>query len=375
MRQLRVYKSLDVVYFDYWDTTTSTSTPITNDIADSISASIIHNPLAIDKIAFWHIYGNSEIISYQFDLITDELNVPYNTSTSELALDAITMALGLSMGGGGGDASAANQLVEIGELQGINDNIGSKSDAPAVDDSGEFSLIALIKRYLQRFTAFLASFGAATDTAAASDTANTGLISLIKRVLNSGIKLRDGATSNLLNFGVQPAANSVPVVFGQNALYSAAINYTIANTPTDFFGATGSATKKVKIVSIKIYAQESQLLGGGTIRTMNVIKRSTANTGGTTAAIVRVPLDSSTAVPTATIVAYTANPTLGATVGTIGAHQLTHPINSTISAQYGLELIDAPIVLNNASEGIYLNGLGVTRPNNNYSITIIWEEY
>lgn len=375
MRQLRVYKSLDIVYFDFWDTTTSTAIPITNDMADSISASIIHKPPTVDKIAFWHIYGNSQIVSYQFDMITDNLGVPYNTSTAQLAFDAITMALGLSAGGGGGDASATNQLLEIGELQDINNNIGSKSDAAAVDDTGEFSLIALIKRYLQRFTAFIASFGAAADTAAASDTANTGLISLIKRVLNSGIKLRDGATNNLLNFGVQPAANSVPVVFGQNPLYSVAVNYSISSTPTDFFGITGSATKKVKVVSIKIYAQESQVLGGGTIRTMSVIRRSTNNTGGTTTPVVRVPLDSSSLPATAVVVAYTGNPTVGLTVGTIGAHQLTHPNNSTINAQYGLELITSPVVLNNASEALYLNGLGVTRPNNSYSITINWEEY
>lgn len=86
MRQLRVYKSLDIVYFDFWDTTTSTAIPITNDMADSISASIIHKPPTVDKIAFWHIYGNSQIVSYQFDMITDNLGVPYNTSTAQLAL-------------------------------------------------------------------------------------------------------------------------------------------------------------------------------------------------------------------------------------------------------------------------------------------------
>jgi hypothetical protein len=108
---------------------------------------------------------------------------------------------------------------------------------------------------------------------------------------------------------------------------------------------------------------------------MDLVKRSSNSTGGTTTPVVRTPLDSSSAAATATVVAYTANPTIGATVAVIGAHQLTHPLSSTISAQYGLELISAPVILNAATEGLYLNGKGVSRPNNLYCITIIWEEY
>jgi len=352
MRQLKVYESVGMVYFDFYDTTTLITTPIGSDTIESVAVSIINNPPQIDKLTFWHKYGDVAIVSYQFDQVINFTGTPYSTVSAQLALDNITLALGLTIGGGGGDASAVNQELEIAELEAMNANIGSKSDAAAVDDTGEFSLI-----------------------------------SLFKRLLSFGVKIRDAATNAALNFGQQLMANSlpvtiasnqtpVPVTFGtENPKYAVAVNYTIANTPTDFFGIVGSNTKKVKILSIMIYAQESQLLGGGAIRTITAVKRSTNSTGGTTTPVVRVPLDSGSAAATATVVAYTANPTVGTTVGTVGTYQLTHPINNTISAQYGLELIKEPVILNNATQGLYLNGLGVTKPNNSYSITIIWEEY
>ncbi len=305
----------------------------------------------------------------------DFYGVPLSPTGDYTILETAIWAIINSGTAPAGDATAANQLTEINRLEQIRDNAGLKSDAAATSDTGEFSLIALFKRYLQRFTAFFASFGVNTDAAATTDSADTGLISLIKRLLGVGVRLRNAAGTKTLEFGVQTAANSIPVVFGENAKYTAALTYTIGNNPTDFFGITGSASKKVKIISCKIYATEAQLLGGGAIRVMDLIKRSTNNTGGATTPVVRAPLDSSSAAATATVIAYTSNPTVGTTVANVGAHQLTHPITSTIDAQFGLELINAPIILNTAAEGLYLNGKGVSRPNNTYSITIIWEEY
>jgi len=48
-------------------------------------------------------------------------------------------------GGGGGDASAANQVLQIAAL-------GAPADTAATTDTGTFSLIALIKRLITKFT-------------------------------------------------------------------------------------------------------------------------------------------------------------------------------------------------------------------------------
>lgn len=375
MNKLRVYKEAGIIYFENWNTFLTVASPIDTDMEGTVSAVILHNPPEIDKIRFQHTYGYVTIIDYKFDDIVDSSNTPYGTVSAQLTLDAIALALGLSAGSIAGGATAENQELEIEQLQQINENLGNKASEAATSDTGDFSLIALFKRYLQQFAAFFSSFGAKTDAAATADGADTGLISLFKRLLGVGIRLRNAAGTKTLEFGVQAAANSIPVVFGENPKYAASATYSLGGNPTDFFGITGSASKKVKILSCKIYATESQALGGGNIRTMDLVKRSSNSTGGTTTPIVRAPLDSSSSAAAATVVAYTANPTVGVTVAVIGSHQLTHPLSSTISAQYGLELIGAPVILNTAAEGLYLNGKGVSRPNNLYCITIIWEEY
>lgn len=268
--------------------------------------------------------------------------------------------------------------------------IGARADAAATTDDGTFSLLSLIKRLLVRLSAV---WGNETNGAATADEANTGLTSLTKRALVKGYRIRNGANDANINFGQQLAADSLPVVIASNqspvpvtisggtgaVKYAAGIQgFSLAATPTDFLRISGSATKTIRVTSILVYGTETPLLGGGAIRDIVVLKRSTANTGGTTTAVVRVPVDSATAAATASIVAYTTNPTTtGTLVGTIASHKLTDPTTGTVSAQYGLQLIDAnsPIILRGTAEGLCLNGLGVTRNTDLHSITINWEEF
>ncbi|BAY23703.1 hypothetical protein NIES2100_34950 [Calothrix sp. NIES-2100] len=50
--------------------------------------------------------------------------------------------------GGGGDASATNQLTQIDKLNNIDTDLGSAGDSAATSDTGSFSIISLIKRVL-----------------------------------------------------------------------------------------------------------------------------------------------------------------------------------------------------------------------------------
>jgi hypothetical protein len=94
-----------------------------------------------------------------------------------------------------------------------------------------------------------------------------------------------------------------------------------AASATDVFTITGSATKIVRI--LRIYFSGVQTTGGNI--PIGIIKRSTANTGGTSAAVTAVPLDSNNAAATATVLSYTANPTLGTLVGTVRAARVFIP--------------------------------------------------
>lgn len=104
----------------------------------------------------------------------------------------------------------------------------------------------------------------------------------------------------------------VKPVTNQRATYSAGIdNLVPAATPTDIFTITGSATKTVRILRIEITATAT----ASAAISLLLVKRSTANTVGTKTNPASIPHNSGSAAATATIAAYTANPTLGTIVG------------------------------------------------------------
>lgn len=88
-----------------------------------------------------------------------------------------------------------------------------------------------------------------------------------------------------------------------------------ASSATDIFTITGSASKTVRITRLSI----SGVATAAGAYAVLLIKRSAADTSGTSSAPTVVPMDSSDAAGTATVLAYTANPSVGAAVGNVGA--------------------------------------------------------
>lgn len=131
---------------------------------------------------------------------------------------------------------------------------------------------------------------------------------------------------NVHTLGQQLAANSLPFVHasdkgvamsdGVKATYSAAkVGLVPASSATDIFTITGSATKTIRVTRIEITATTTS----ATPAALDVLllKRSTANTSGTsTGSPTPVPHDSANGAVSATVLAYTANPTTGTLVGT-----------------------------------------------------------
>lgn len=110
--------------------------------------------------------------------------------------------------------------------------------------------------------------------------------------------------------------NAVPLD-GSKATYSAGVSGLVTTaTATDVFVISGSATKTIRITNIS-FSMTTTSGSGGAIN-LSLIKRSSANSGGTFASSTVVPHDSANASATATVVSYTANPTsLGTTVGVV----------------------------------------------------------
>ena len=181
----------------------------------------------------------------------------------------------------------------------------------------------------------------------------------------------------------------VPVTFIVKQTYAAGItnlNGTgalLATAPTDIATITGSATKVVKVRKVHI----SGVATSGAQIDVFLIKRSTANTGGTAVTVTNVPYDSLNAAATATVRYYGAaaaptNPTVGTAVGTISQSMLfLSPLTSSNNNpvvggnSVDIEFKDGdkqPLTLRGVNEVLAINLNGITVPAGT-NLEIDWE--
>lgn len=145
------------------------------------------------------------------------------------------------------------------------------------------------------------------------------------------------------------------------ASYSWSATVTPAATPGDIWTLTGSATKTVRLKHLRAYCNAGAA-GGITI---SLIRRSSANTGGTSTAGTIVKRDTNSAAATAVTALYTANPTTGTPVGAIDTVFLPCALNGAgpaydryFGAGDGLQ----SIVLRGTTDSLALNGNGSALP-------------
>jgi len=169
------------------------------------------------------------------------------------------------------------------------------------------------------------------DPANASNELSVGQFHLTDAQALTGayFSLLDGSVGLLKNaagtFDVQraaagtlgvPAANSE----GTKTTYSVgAVALTPAATATDFWQIVGSATKTVRVLRLAI----GGIATAAATNDVQLVKRTAANTGGTSAALTLAQHDSNDAAPTAAVNTYSVNPTgLGASGGVVRAAKL-----------------------------------------------------
>ena len=163
---------------------------------------------------------------------------------------------------------------------------------------------------------------------------------------------------------IAPASAQLTTVQPQRrTTYSATIAaLTPAASATDFFTLTGSATKTIWVHG----AGCSGISTAAAQANIAALKRSTANTSGTSTAPTAVAHDSTSAAATATVAAYTANPTVGTLVGIVrGARFATDAAATNTTAPGGVtwrfgDVWTMPIVLRGAAQVFALNGNGAS---------------
>lgn len=197
------------------------------------------------------------------------------------------------------------------------------------------------------------------DTSNAQETELLGGTDQTK-IGNIGDRLKVDATGTF---------NSIPSDNIQSTYSASATNFVTAVSATDIFTITGSATKIIKITAIT--ATGTTTAGGGILLGLSLVKRSTNNTGGTSVIATNVAHDSTQAAATVTVRHYTANPTLGTTVGNLRSIRMVVPAASAQgNGSGGFAVWDfgirpaKPIYLRGTAEQlcISMNGTSVTGP-------------
>jgi hypothetical protein len=183
------------------------------------------------------------------------------------------------------------------------------------------------------------------------------------------------------NAQVSITPNTVTTYMARSALI------TPASSPTDVFTLYGSSTKTITVLKIEVIYEVSS--GGDTEQTnVFLIKRSTANSGGTATTLTNVPLDSNNASATATATSYSSsNPTTGAAVGTIMSGVLTSAYGSTLTTPNGTgpcplftklyvaHLETQGIVLRGTAQGIAVNLNGTVNGSSpTFAVIFTWTE-
>lgn len=219
--------------------------------------------------------------------------------------------------------------------------------------------------------------GDVTEAAPASDTASSGLNGRLQRIAQRITSLIGLLPASL---GTKTAAGSLSVTLSENETYSAvATSVAVAASPTDIFTITGSASKVIRVKRVAVSATATSDANA----LVSLVKRSTANSGGTATTRTRVPHDNLNNPVTAVVRSYTANPTLGTSVGIIDAH--TVPIgvvapssnNPTASNQHELFQSSAKgqdIVLRGTGDVLAINLNATTIAGGLFHCSVEWSE-
>jgi len=176
------------------------------------------------------------------------------------------------------------------------------------------------------------------------------------------------ALSSAAAFGQQPvipyvgpnpwgSTNPSSVTTATDVTTYSAADVSIANTGAgDVWCVSGSATKTVYLLQVHL----SGLATSAIVADVSVIKRSTADTGGTAIAETAVPHDSTNVAATASVKAYSVSPTAGTAVGSIMAHKIALGVQGNTATtteaffKYG-DQGQQPIILHGTAENVCVN--------------------
>lgn len=163
---------------------------------------------------------------------------------------------------------------------------------------------------------------------------------------------------------------------GGKTTYSASAGLSVAASASDIFTITGSASKTVRVTRVQI----SGTATAAVTVPIALVKRSTANTGGTSAASNIIPHDSANTVASATVLYYTANPTTGTLVGIMRQQYMTFSTGTSSAVDASVSIFDfgvrngQAVVLRGTAQVLAVSLLGTTVTGGLVTVDIEWTE-
>lgn len=174
-----------------------------------------------------------------------------------------------------------------------------------------------------------------------------------------------------------PLPPPTPLVSTFGAYMAASAPFTPGAAPTDVFSITGSATKTIQVICMGLTAVQTTAGMGA----WSMVKRSTANSGGTSALVPGVPTDDAHPAATATVRQYTANPTLGSLIGSVWSGRIAAPAPASAPAgdfERRVLFVESrmrTVTLSGISDVLAWNFGGVALPAGlSLQATVWWEE-
>jgi hypothetical protein len=166
--------------------------------------------------------------------------------------------------------------------------------------------------------------------------------------------------------------------FGYFDSYNVAVtDLAVAASATDIFCINGSATRTIYISNMYISGSAT----GNNKANIQFYKRSTADTGGSSTNPTIVPSDSRSPASSATVNAYTANPTTGTLIGLVRSEHAVFPNDGTptatgsiLNVNFGVNNSGKLMILRGAAEGLCINLNGETIAGGVVHITASWIE-
>lgn len=251
----------------------------------------------------------------------------------------------------------------------VANNTAGNLNATAIIASGTITTVSTLSNTTQLTPGVSATnLGKAEDAASVNGDTGVFVLGIREDILLS----TTSANGDYIQFTTDKYGSLiVKDQYRHKITYSLSFSVTAATTPTDIFQLVGSSTKSVMLQKINISG--TQTTGGQVL--VNISKRSTANTAGTSTASIMIPHDSADASATAVGSIYTANPTIGTPVGNIRTFSL--PLGAITSTTNNIVQLDfgergKPIVLTGVAQAIAINLGGATTTG---AVINVWMEF